>query len=451
MPLFGPKQAEGGASSVGAAAGRSSTGWRAYGVVVAAMLVAIGLSAPAVGHAGTAEQAELVRLDEDLRKLAGRNAWEGVEGIYARLRGLEAKGVKLTLQQHALGAQAALQLGHIREARGRFGLARAAGGSPDDVKRMAQSIQEIDRKYGSVQLSASGRSRKDVAVVCTPTPFATDARAAIQYATDELHLTGTFDGLLPVGSYTFGAATFVVTAQGGVVKADAAGAPDAVAAAPPTESEPKDKPPKEKVDKPPKEKADKPPKEKKDRGDSGLASGPYVGVSGGSATWAASGLDSGYVATPGTGANLHLAGGTVLAAGPVGLLGELGWTGIFGGGGTSSSVQLLSLGGGLAVGGDLQGRFQAQLGLGRASITGFEPEPACAEIGAAGDATCVGSTDWEQLGAAAFVVSPGGAAGLAWRPSSSAPVSVTFDVGLRSVFGQLIPWTGLGAQLGFGG
>ena len=411
------------------------------------------------------EQAELVRLDEDLRKLAGRNAWEGVEGIYARLRGLEAKGVELTLQQHSLGAQAALQLGHIREARGRFGLARAAGGSPQDFKRMTTFIEEIDRKYGSVQLTASGRSRKDVAVVCSPVPFATDARAAIQHATDELHLSGSFDGLLPVGSYTFGAASFVVATDSGVMKVDAAGAPDAVAAASPVEDAPKDKAPKDKApkdkapkdkapkDKAPKDKAPKEPKpsrDKKDKVAGGTATGPYVAASAGSATWVESGLESGYVATPGTGANLRLAGGTVVPAGPVGLLGEVGWSGTFGGGGTASSVHLMSLGAGVAVGGDLQGRFQALLGLGSAAITGFDPTPACAAVGAAGDATCLGSSDWEQLGASSFVVAPGGSAGLAWSPSDSLPVAVTFDVGVRSVFGQMIPWTGLGAQLGLG-
>ena len=391
------------------------------------------------------EQAELVRLDEDLRKLAGRNAWEGVEGIYARLRGLEAKGVELTLQQHSLGAQAALQLGHIREARGRFGLARAAGGSPQDFKRMTTFIEEIDRKYGSVQLTASGRSRKDVAVVCSPVPFATDARAAIQHATDELHLSGSFDGLLPVGSYTFGAASFVVATDSGVMKVDAAGAPDAVAAASPVEDAPKDKAPKDKAPKEP-----KPSRDKKDKVAGGTATGPYVAASAGSATWVESGLESGYVATPGTGANLRLAGGTVVPAGPVGLLGEVGWSGTFGGGGTASSVHLMSLGAGVAVGGDLQGRFQALLGLGSAAITGFDPTPACAAVGAAGDATCLGSSDWEQLGASSFVVAPGGSAGLAWSPSDSLPVAVTFDVGVRSVFGQMIPWTGLGAQLGLG-
>jgi hypothetical protein len=119
---------------------------------------------------------------------------------------------------------------------------------------------------------------------------------------------------------------------------------------------------------------------------------------------------------------------------------------MFGGGGTSSSVQLADLGGGVAVGGDLQGRFTAQLGLGWASVAGLEPGPACAQIGAAGDATCLGSPDWQGVEAAAFVVSPGGSAGLAWRPSSGGQMGVTLDVGLRSVFGQLIPWTGLGAQ-----
>jgi hypothetical protein len=63
------------------------------------------LAAEAAGK--TASEAEHTRLAEEMRKLAQRNAWRGVEGSYARMLVIEKDGVVLTYDDHLLGAQAA--------------------------------------------------------------------------------------------------------------------------------------------------------------------------------------------------------------------------------------------------------------------------------------------------------------------------------------------------------
>ena len=80
-------------------------------LMCAGWLLACGFGslADAAGpSARTAAQAEAVRLDEEIRKFAQRNIWDAVDSTYARLRGLESKGIVVSMAQHELGAQAAL-------------------------------------------------------------------------------------------------------------------------------------------------------------------------------------------------------------------------------------------------------------------------------------------------------------------------------------------------------
>lgn len=412
---------------------------------------AAGLSSSA--WAGTEAEAEAVRLDEDLRKLASRNTWEGVDGVYARLRGLESKGVVVTREQHELGAEAARQLGRMREARGRYGLARSAARKEKEKERIGAIIADIDARYGSVSLTASGRSRRDATVQMTPQPFASDARAAIQHATDELQLSGSFDGLLPVGSYTFGSAVFAVTADGGITRADSAVAAvdQSPTSEPVAEVEPDPPPKPEKPEKPP-----RPDKAPRDSGSSGLAA--YLGGGVGSATWTSKSDDPGYWVPGGTGAALRLVGGGELSLGPVGLVGELSWDGMFGSGGDKTLVNLGALAAGLSFGNSVKGRILGQLGVGRASIRGVDPIAACASDDLSGAAVsdfntaqCEGWEAWSQVDSSTFVVSPGGFAGAVFAPEALGPVAITVDLGLRGVAGQLVPWTAVGAHMGFGG
>lgn len=381
-------------------------------------------------------QAELVRLDEDIRKLAGRNLWDGVDGVYVRLIELESDGATITMGQHEVGAQGALALGHIQDAVARYERARAAATTPEDQTRFDAVLRDLTIRYAPVALTAGGRLRKEATVQISAAPFANDARAAIAYANAQVAATGTFDGLLPLGDYTFGAATFSLTGEPGTTEVAAGAATTA------------SKPPKE--PKPAKERPEKPPKQAAPPRDSG-GPGALVEVGIGSGTWASSSLSSGYALPAGTGASVRLGAGGTLPAGAVNLLGKVHWHGVFGGGSDQSSLQLATLSAGVATPGRFQIHLTADLGAGRLAATGVDPGPACAAINLSADATCEGSASWSTTEVATPLLSPGGTVGARFSPPSFGTASIGLDIGLRSVFGQLVTWTALGGAVHFGG
>lgn len=149
----------------------------------------------AAAQSDEALEAEHVRLSETMRRLAGRNAWEGVDRSY---RELDALDLALTYDDHYVGAQAAWALGDAGSTRVR--LERALTVEADaEVKRW---LAEIHNNYTTVQIEGPGP------LVIAEAPFAADQRAALIYAEDRLAEEGAFAGMLPNGSYTFGERTF---------------------------------------------------------------------------------------------------------------------------------------------------------------------------------------------------------------------------------------------------
>ena len=429
-------------------------------LVCAAWLLACGFGplAEAGTQARIAAQAEAVRLDEELRKFAQRNIWDAVDSNYARLRGLESKGIVLSMSQHELGAQAARELGRMREARGRYGLARTAAGTDAERIRIESIIQDIDTRYASVVLSATSRVRRDARLARTPAPFASDARAAIAYANGELRMTGSFDGLVPVGDYTLGATAFVVKANEGVIRAEAMMAADVADAQPA-----KEKPKKEKVEKPPKEKpvreARAPRERAEDATPSALSTGFYAGLGGGSATWLSKASSGGIYVPAGTGASVRMVGGGMWGSGSVAFVAEAGWDGIFGSGGDQTMVHMAGAGAGVAVGSStVQARLLGQLAGGWASFTGVEPQSACQtdtpfspSTLPDGGQSCPQLDVWQGAEVRGVVFSPGVVVGGLLSPAGMGNMGVGLDVGLRGVNGQMIPWTSLGLRYTFGG
>jgi hypothetical protein len=404
----------------------------------------VGLTHPSVSLAGTAAEAEAVRLDEDLRKLAGRNLWDGVDGAYSRLRGLEAQGVVVTREQHELGAQAAKELGQMREARARFGLALAAARKETEKQEIQNVIKDIDQRFGSVSLTATGRMRRDAKLVLTPAPFASDARAAIAHANDELQLSGNFDGLLPVGSYSLGATSFVVASGGSVARAEAVA------------SEPSGGPV---AERPPKEQAPKESPSKSPNADgSSNPSGLYAGLGGGSVTWVAHSGSPGFYVPAGTGASARVTVGRVWPVGPLGVVAEGSWDGLFGSGGERTVVNMGGAAAGLQLGGEVYGRVLGQVGVGGASITGVDPASACGTdavtslgAGLPADPPCDQEPSWSTVEASQLVVSPGVLLGVGVAPASLNGLAFGLDIGVRGIQGQVVPWTSLGVRYAFGG
>ncbi|MBN1335786.1 MAG: hypothetical protein JXB39_07475 [Deltaproteobacteria bacterium] len=147
-------------------------------------------------QAGSFEEGEHVRLSEEMRRLAKRNAWKGVEAAYREMQALE--GVALTYDDHYLAAQAARGLGDINAVHER--LTRAS--DLERTEEVSAWLAELDASYGTVDL---GSRRKDpVRLVANQMPFAPDQRASIEAAANAIATTGRYQGLLPAGEYSFG-------------------------------------------------------------------------------------------------------------------------------------------------------------------------------------------------------------------------------------------------------
>lgn len=171
--------------------------------------------APLPALAGPKEEAEAehTRLAEEMRKLAGRNAWRGVESSYVRMLELVPKGVALTYDDHLFGAQAARDLGRITQVYER--LERAKNVNP--TKEVLDWMSDIDASYGRVRLIRDERFVGDSSFTVAEMPFAPDQRAAIGAAEAVVAETGSFVGLLPFGKYGYGGKELEVKPGGAVV------------------------------------------------------------------------------------------------------------------------------------------------------------------------------------------------------------------------------------------
>jgi len=157
------------------------------------------LLAPAVAQAQSSAadtQAEKFRLTEEMKRLAQRNAWPGVEAKYEELLSLK---VPLDFDTHRLAAQSAKYLGKTYEVYQRLERAFEVKADPD----VKSEKEQIDSKYGRVKLV--GNERWEVTLRRPSMPFAPDERKSVEYAIMVAKESGGFTGMLPVGHYIIGA------------------------------------------------------------------------------------------------------------------------------------------------------------------------------------------------------------------------------------------------------
>jgi hypothetical protein len=166
------------------------------GAVAAQVLV------PVVAHAQD-KTAERLRLEEEMKKLAQRNAWSGVERKYGELMELD---IPLPQDDHLLGAQSARYLGKTYEQYLR--LERAA--DIEETEDIRQELDAIDAAYGRVDLKGSERFLPQI--VPEVMPFAPDQQKSIEWASTVMSETGSFKGMLPAGKYTVACQEFDVVA-----------------------------------------------------------------------------------------------------------------------------------------------------------------------------------------------------------------------------------------------
>jgi hypothetical protein len=183
-----------------------------YLLPVAALAAGL-LAAPA--YAGEVERAEHIRVAEEMRKLAARNAWSAVEAQYRRLEELEKKGEVLDAKEHLLGAQAARSLGDVTAARARYARAVALNPSQEAV----DSLSEIDANYGRIEVTFEPKWAGDRTLAAVEPPFAPDQRAALAFAAARVAAGEDYIGLLPAGAYSVaGKSATVVVGQQDVAK-----------------------------------------------------------------------------------------------------------------------------------------------------------------------------------------------------------------------------------------
>jgi hypothetical protein len=185
-----------------------------------------------------AEQAaEVKRLTEEITKLAQRNAWSGVDDAYTKLEDmgdqafdLIPKGLTTAAAIHASGAQASDALGNMKLKQTRLLRAKKSmenvGVRIDDqrFKDIIYSLDEIEKAYGAVAIAprsvpTSKKERKrlqgpKLTRVAQPGEqlFMPGLLRSIEFADKAIRDTGSFDGLLPAGSYMLAGQSFTVNA-----------------------------------------------------------------------------------------------------------------------------------------------------------------------------------------------------------------------------------------------
>jgi hypothetical protein len=180
--------------------------------LLAALGCALPAITPAVAQAGEVEEAEHRRIREEMKRLASRNAWAGVERNFQELLALQAKSdVEISYEEWRLGAQAAQNLGDMQALRDRLAQAVRIEGKEEDIAW----LEQIDKNFGSANLRSVDKDSVPTLTIAAM-PFAADQRAALEYAQKQLAEKRAFRGLLPPGDYTFDAGgvseTFTITA-----------------------------------------------------------------------------------------------------------------------------------------------------------------------------------------------------------------------------------------------
>lgn len=159
----------------------------------------------ALAFAQTApDSAEVVRLREEIVRLAQKNAWTGVERLYGQLLGMDAQ---LGCDVHLYAAQAAMSDGRATLAFRRLQRMQEPAPTDDPSVRTAWDT-------GSRELASLQQQFRFVAIHVAPpaeptlarpeAPFAQLERDAIARASETLSASRTFRGLLPLGGYVIG-------------------------------------------------------------------------------------------------------------------------------------------------------------------------------------------------------------------------------------------------------
>jgi hypothetical protein len=141
-----------------------------------------------------AAAAEADRLSDEIRTLARRQIWNGVERKYNQIVEL---GTDVPSDVHLTGAYSARQSGNLLQVYDR--LLRASTGKASEA--VIDWLWDLDHNYGRVTLLAD--RRRTAALSATHMPLDPNRRNAVEGAIQICQNEGEFNGLLPKGEYSF--------------------------------------------------------------------------------------------------------------------------------------------------------------------------------------------------------------------------------------------------------
>lgn len=169
------------------------------------LLLTLLLAPAAHGAEGSGEAR---RLTESLVDYTERGAWPAADRTFRELEAID--DATLTSDDLFMGAQAARSIGDMMACRKRLLTAfdRALMQEETLDERARAWLAELQTNYGHVTIKSKGIGELEV----EDKPFQPDRRAAIAHAGKLLKETGVYDGLLPVGEYTWGKSSFTVEA-----------------------------------------------------------------------------------------------------------------------------------------------------------------------------------------------------------------------------------------------
>jgi len=160
------------------------------------------------------DQPEYNRLTQELEKLANRNAWAGVERTFVKL---VATQIEPSFKDLMFAANAARALGNTAAARERLMAAKDLQEDP----AVFDWLFEIDQNYGKVALQCE--PGVGWALTTEQRPFQPDRIRSVEFAAAAIAESCAFEGMIPVGTYAFGAEPLEVEADGLVARRDLRG------------------------------------------------------------------------------------------------------------------------------------------------------------------------------------------------------------------------------------
>lgn len=176
--------------------------------------------------------AEVIRLYEEMMRLAQRTAWGGVDRQYGKLEDL--KNVEVPAKAHLLGARAAQSAGDINDARTRAQRAIEASGTDIELLTEAsQFLTEFDVLNGPIRLTVPRSLETVPSVRVAAGPTSPSQARALKRINDTLNAERAFRGYLPMGRYAFGGTPFEILPGADEIKVVGSQAPEVPADAQP--------------------------------------------------------------------------------------------------------------------------------------------------------------------------------------------------------------------------